>query len=57
MAKSKKNLIIFMRRYYYEDSIADIAAMSGMKENAVTARLFRIRKKLSEHLKKEGFHI
>lgn len=54
---SKKNLIIFMRRYYYEDSIADIAALSGMKENAVTARLFRIRKKLSEHLKKEGFNI
>ena len=54
---SKKNMILFMRRYYYEDSIADIAALSGMKENAVTARLFRIRKKLSEYLKKEGFHI
>lgn len=54
---SKKNRILFMRRYYYEDSISDIAGLSGMNENAVAARLFRIRAKLSAYLKKEGFTI
>lgn len=54
---SKKNRILFMRRYYYEDSISKIAEISDMKENAVAARLFRIRKKLMEHLIKEGFKI
>ena len=54
---SKKNRILFMRRYYYEDSISDIASLSGMKENAVAARLFRIRARLSNYLKKEGFTI
>ena len=54
---SKSNRILFMRRYYYEDSIKRISEITGLKENAVAARLLRIRKKLAEHLKKEGYKI
>jgi RNA polymerase sigma-70 factor (ECF subfamily) len=54
---SKSNRIIFMRRYYYGDSVSDISQISGMRENTVSARLLRIRKKLAEHLKKEGYRI
>ena len=54
---SKKNRIIFMRRYYYLDSVSKIAAMAQMKENAVSGRLHRLRAKLAAHLKKEGFNL
>lgn len=46
---------IFLRRYWYGDSIRSIAKDYGMKENAVSVRLLRTREKLATHLKKEGF--
>ena len=45
---------MFMRRYWYGDSISDIAAAMRMGPHRVTVRLSRIRKRLSDYLKKEG---
>lgn len=53
----KSDRILFMRRYYYGDTLAEISGITGMKENAVSVRLLRIRRKLADHLKKEGYRI
>lgn len=46
---------IFVRRYWYASSLAEIAREYGMKENNVAMLMFRTRQKLREFLKKEGF--
>ncbi len=48
---------IFIRRYWYSDSIKAIADKCGHTENSVSVELSRIRKKLSDHLKKGGYDI
>ena len=45
---------MFMRRYWYGDSVSDIAAAMRTRQHRVTVRLSRIRKRLSDYLKKEG---
>lgn len=51
----KKNRIIFLRRYWFGESVKDIAAELSMKENAVSVRLSRLRDSLHNYLTKEGF--
>ena len=51
---SRENRIIFMRRYWYADSVAQIAKRFDMSENAVSMRLNRSREKLRAYLEKEG---
>lgn len=46
---------IFLRRYWYMDSIADISKRYGYSESKVKATLFRSRNQLREHLEKEGY--
>lgn len=46
---------VFVCRYWYLDSIADIAGRFGFTENKVSMMLHRIRKKLQRHLREEGF--
>ena len=46
---------LFVRRYWYADSVADLAAMTSCSPNRVSVRLFRIREKLQKALEKEGF--
>ena len=47
---------IFLRRYWFGDSIEQIARDLGMSANAVTVRLSRTREKLRTFLIKEGYH-
>lgn len=47
--------IIFVRRYWYLDSISSIAEHFCFSESKVTSMLHRIRSKLRKHLRKEGF--
>ena len=47
--------VLFLRRYWYMDSIAEIAARYSMSESKVKSILFRTRKKLWEQLQKEGY--
>lgn len=46
---------LFLRRYWYSDSISDIAREIGKTENAVSVELNRIRKKLRDYLTKRGY--
>ena len=46
---------IFMRRYWYADSIAEIAQRYGLGESKVKTRLFRARNDLRSFLEKEGY--
>ena len=48
---------IFLRRYWYASSLAEIAAEYAMKESAVGMLLLRTRNKLKSHLQKEGFNL
>jgi RNA polymerase sigma-70 factor (ECF subfamily) len=50
----KESRVFFVRRYWYNDSIADIARRYDAGESKVKTNLCRTRKKLRESLKKEG---
>ena len=56
-AKSRESRYIFIRRYWYGDSVGEIAKDLKMQENAVSVRLNRLRSSLKEYLKKEGFPV
>lgn len=45
---------LFMRRFWYADSLSDIAAMAGMSYNNAAVRLHRTKEKLRRILEKEG---
>lgn len=45
---------VFVRRYWYAESIHDIAQMFHISESKVKSILFRMRNKLREYLEKEG---
>lgn len=51
--REKQN--IFIRRYWYLDSVADIAGRFDLSESKVKTTLFRCRNRLREYLKKEGY--
>ena len=46
---------LFLRRYFYMDSLEDAAAYVGLSPKHAAVSLHRTRKKLEEHLRKEGF--
>lgn len=48
---------IFIRRYWYASSIAEIAEEYSMKESAVGMLLLRTRNKLKTYLQKEDFSV
>ena len=52
---SKENRDIFVCRYFYSDSIKEIASFFGTSESKIKSSLFRSRKILKEQLLKEGF--
>ena len=49
--------LLFVRRYWYMDSNETLAEMFSIKESVVRQRLFRVREKLKNYLKKEGIGI
>lgn len=53
---SKENRCIFLRRYWFGDSVQEIASAFGMRPNTLTVRLARIREQLKHHLIQEGYH-
>ncbi len=46
--------IVFLRRYFYTDSISDIAARMQVSEGKIKSMLFRLRAQLAEVLKEAG---
>ena len=53
----KEERIVFVRRYWYGDSIHTISQHFGISESKVKSKLFRTRKKLKIYLEKEGIHL
>lgn len=54
---SPENRMVFMRRYWYVDTVAEIALRYGISESAVQMRLNRTRAKLCTYLEKEGIRV
>ena len=52
---SAENRVLFLRRYWFGDSVQEISKDLGLRENAASVRLGRIRMQLREHLMKEGY--
>ena len=48
---------IFVRRYWYFDSITEICAKYSLSQSKVKTTLFRMREKLKQHLTDGGFTI
>lgn len=48
---------IFIRRYWFSDSIAEIARRFELSESSVRSTLFRTRKRLKKHLESEGYQV
>lgn len=55
LSDEKRN--VFVRRYWYMDSIESISGFYGLSESKVKSILFRGRKQLRDFLEKEGFVI
>ncbi len=51
----KDQRIVFVRRYYYGLSYADVARTCHLSKKNVSVTLSRLRQKLKDHLEKEGF--
>lgn len=50
----KESRLIFLRRYWYADSILAISQRYGISESKVKTNLFRTRNKLRAYLEREG---
>ena len=48
---------VFLRRYWYCDSVAEIAERTGYSQSKIKAILHRARKGLGAHLRKEGYDV
>ena len=53
--QDEKHRKVFVRRYWYGDSLGRIAELFGMNEKTVATYLFRTRNKLKDFLRKEGY--
>lgn len=54
---TQESRIIFLRRYWFADSIEEIAARYGITQSKVKTRLHRTRVKLHSFLESEGIYV
>lgn len=54
---SDEKQVMFLRRYFYLDSVSEIAKRLSVSESKVKTTLFRIRNGLRDFLMKEGYTI
>lgn len=54
---NRESRVIFLRRYWYADSVKDIATACGISESKVKTQLHRTRLKLRTYLQKEGITV
>ena len=52
---NKEDRFLFVRRYWYADSVTELAVLTNGSANRISVRLFRLREKLRITLMKEGF--
>lgn len=53
--QSEEKQLIFLRRYFYLESVSEIAGRLSLGESKVKTTLFRMRSALREYLSKEGY--
>ena len=53
----ERDACIMVRRFFYTESVKEIAAMYGMTPNAVSVTLNRGKTKLKDYLEKEGYSL
>lgn len=49
--------VMFVRRYYYADSVKEIAGRLAVSESKVKTTLFRVRQDLKEYLEAQGVQV
>ena len=54
--QDQKTRVLFVRRYWFGDSIEELSALFGINRHQVSVRLHRIREKLKKYLIKEGIY-
>ena len=54
---SRDERILFVRRYFYGQSYAELSDHFAASESKIKSGLFRLRKKLKKHLEKEGISL
>ena len=54
---SGQNRVIFLRRYWFYDSCAEIAVLTNLSEKNITVRLTRIRARLKKYLEEREVHL
>ena len=54
---SQEKRIMFICRYWYSDSVTDIAKRCGTSENSVSVTLNRLRKRFHSYLLERGFEL
>lgn len=52
----KEKRIVFVRRYFYSDSIGDISQKLGISQPKIKSMLMRMRQKLAQRIRSEGFY-
>ena len=55
LSREKRN--IFLRRYWYMDSVAEISRRFALSQSKVKTTLLRCRRQLRAYLEKEGFNL
>ena len=53
---NRNSRVMFLRRYWFGDSVSEIAKAFGVTQNVVSVRLSRTRDKLKDYLIREGFY-
>ncbi len=53
----EESRMLFVRRYWYSDSIKDLAERFGTNPNNISVRLSCLRTKLRKYLQKEGYKV
>lgn len=54
LAQPQKSRVLFVRRYWYGESIRELASAFGSREETIRTSLFRTRTKLRAAMQKEG---
>lgn len=54
---NRESRLIFLRRYLYADTVAEIAKRYGITQSKVKTQLHRTRAKLYTYLEKEGIYV
>ena len=55
--QDKRGRVLFMRRYYFGESVSEAAKVVGMGENNAYVKLSRMRANLKKELEKDGINV